>query len=411
MSTPTVAVIGAGPYGLACTAHLRAAGVHTHLIGPRMAFWRDHMPDGMCLRSPWQASSISDPDGSLSLDVYERERGERIARPVPLTDFLAYAHWFGDRVAPDVDERRVTSLQRADGGYRLTLDDGEELQAERVVVATGLERFERIPEQLQGIDSVRVQHSAKLADPSRYAGSRVIVVGAGQSAVECAVLLSEAGADVELIGRVGQIRWLKSSSVLHSTPGPVRRVLYPPTDVGPPGLNQINTRPRMFQAFPLPLQEKIAYRSIRPAASAWLKPRSGGVKLTMGTKVASAAVDAELVSVQLEGGDERIVDHVLMATGFRVDMSRHTLIGPELYSSLECFQGAPRLRRGLESSLPGLHFVGAMAAQSFGPLMRFVSGTTYAAPALAAGLARQVRRPAPLRPRMGPAAVRASARS
>src|SRR6476469_794834 len=125
MSTSTVAVIGAGPYGLACTAHLRAAGLQTHMLGPRMAFWKHNMPDGMCLRSPWQASSISDPDGSLSLDVFERERGAPIERPVPLDDFLAYAGWFGDRVAPDVDERRVTDLQRADGAWRLTLEDGD----------------------------------------------------------------------------------------------------------------------------------------------------------------------------------------------------------------------------------------------------------------------------------------------
>jgi hypothetical protein len=38
---------------------------------------------------------------------------------------------------------------------------------------------------------------------------------------------------------------------------------------------------------------------------------------------------------------------------------------------------------GLESSVPGLHFMGAPAARSFGPIMRFVVGTWYSAPALA----------------------------
>jgi hypothetical protein len=42
----------------------------------------------------------------------------------------------------------------------------------------------------------------------------------------------------------------------------------------------------------------------------------------------------------------------------------------------------PRLRRGFESSIAGLHFVGAAAAASFGPITRFVAGTMYAARAV-----------------------------
>ena len=45
--------------------------------------------------------------------------------------------------------------------------------------------------------------------------------------------------------------------------------------------------------------------------------------------------------------------------------------------------GYPVLGAGLESSVPGLHFVGAPAAYSFGPVMRFVVGSWYAAPAIA----------------------------
>jgi hypothetical protein len=40
----------------------------------------------------------------------------------------------------------------------------------------------------------------------------------------------------------------------------------------------------------------------------------------------------------------------------------------------------------LESSVAGLHFTGALAAESFGPVMRFVVGTAYTAPALTQGV-------------------------
>ena len=185
---------------------------------------------------------------------------------------------------------------------------------------------------------------------------------------------------MELIARVPGIRWLNSSSWLHSRPGPIRRVLYPPTDVGPPGLNQITARPRLFQAFPLALQERIAYRSIRPAASSWLEPRVGQVTLTVGTDDRRGAHRGR--GAHADAGRRERAGGRLPRDGHRlqVDLARHPLIGPDLLASLDLFGGAPRLRRGFESSLPGLHFVGAMAAQSFGPLMRFVSGTTYAAP-------------------------------
>ena len=41
--------------------------------------------------------------------------------------------------------------------------------------------------------------------------------------------------------------------------------------------------------------------------------------------------------------------------------------------------------------MPGLYFVGFPAAGAFGPLMRFVCGTTFAAPRAAAGVAAKTR--------------------
>ena len=70
-----VAVIGAGPYGLAVAAHLKAAGIETLAFGEPMGFWRNNMPTGMRLRSPWRATHIADPENELSLDAYARRVG------------------------------------------------------------------------------------------------------------------------------------------------------------------------------------------------------------------------------------------------------------------------------------------------------------------------------------------------
>ncbi len=70
-----VAIIGAGPYGLATAAHLRAAKVSIRVFGQAMSFWRQNMPTGMKLRSPWVATHIADPRGRYLLDDYYRQAG------------------------------------------------------------------------------------------------------------------------------------------------------------------------------------------------------------------------------------------------------------------------------------------------------------------------------------------------
>ena len=70
-----------------------------------------------------------------------------------------------------------------------------------------------------------------------------------------------------------------------------------------------------------------------------------------------------------------------------MDVSRYDFLDAGLLRSVRLANGYPVLRAGFESSVPGLHFLGAPAAASFGPLMRFVAGTRYAAPALARAVA------------------------
>ena len=92
-----VLVVGAGPYGLAAAAHLRSAGIESHVLGRPMEFWQCHMPRGMLLRSPWRACHIADPDGAFSLDAYARSFRVDRTLPVPLEDFCATASGFSSR--------------------------------------------------------------------------------------------------------------------------------------------------------------------------------------------------------------------------------------------------------------------------------------------------------------------------
>jgi NADPH-dependent 2,4-dienoyl-CoA reductase/sulfur reductase-like enzyme len=381
-STGKVAVIGAGPYGLAVTSHLREAGVQARVFGEVMGFWR-HMPKGMLVRSEWRGTHIADPHRMLTLDRYEAEHGARLPRQrLRRDDVIAYGLWYQRRALPDVDERRVTRLEAGRAGFRLTLGDGDVAEAERVVVATGLTSFASRPPAFAAIPSTLAPHSCDVQDPDSFRGLRVVIVGAGQSALELAALLREADADVEVFARGPAIRWRSDGDNWLRRHTEFRKVIYPPGGVGPLGPNWIIQMPGLFRSLPAKLQQRWRQRAMRPEGSRWLQPRLSDIPMTAGRSVVSASQVGERLRLVFDDGGEREVDRVVLGTGYRVDLDRSSILAPELARSVRRIGGSPLLSDGFQSSVPGLHFVGAAAAESFGPLMFFIAGTGYAARAL-----------------------------
>ncbi len=383
-----VVIIGAGPYGLSAAAHLKAlGGLTVRVFGETMEFWRQNMPAGMFLRSPWSATHIADPNGTLSLDAYTATRKKQLSKPIPLDDFIDYGEWFQGQAAPDLDRRKIRKVESEPKGFRLTTSDGEVINTKRVVVATGIAPFAWRPPEFEGLPKSLVSHACDHSDLSRFKGKHVAVVGAGQSALESAALLHEAGADVEIIIRNPQIRWLKWRKTILRF-GPIGKLLYSPRDVGPAGISQLVARPDIFRFFPRNLQDKIGRRAILPAGAVWLIDRLKNVNARTERIVQSAAPAGGQLKVTLDDGSELTVDHLLFATGYRIDITKYPFLSPSLVSQIDRAGGYPRLRPGLESSVHGLHFLGAPAAWSFGPVARFVSGTYYCVQALTDRIAK-----------------------
>ncbi|HEX8691983.1 MAG TPA: NAD(P)-binding domain-containing protein [Longimicrobium sp.] len=394
MSECHAIVIGAGPYGLAAAERLHAAGVETRVFGRAMDFWAA-MPRGMKLRSSWEASHIGDPDGPHSLGAYEAWREGALSRPVPLDDFIAYGRWMQARAVPHLEDRRVERVERAGRGFRVRLEDGETVHARRVAVAAGIAPFARRPAEARGLPAERASHVSEHRDLSVFRGRRVLVVGGGQSALESAALLHEAGAEVEVVARAPRIHFLRGDTVRGALGG-LARLAYTREDVGPPGINRIVSAPRLLRSLPRPLRDWVSRRAIRPAGSQWLRPRLAGVTLRTGRRLVRAAPEGGGVAVTLDDGTRCTADHLLLGTGYQVDVARYPFLPPELLRELRHAGGYPVLSAGMESSVPGLHFLGAPAALSFGPLMRFVSGSHYAATRLVRAVA-PTRAAAPLR--------------
>jgi FAD-dependent urate hydroxylase len=373
-----VTVVGAGPYGLSAVAYLRASGVETRVFGEPMSFWQKHMPAGMCLRSNWRASHIADPRQELTFDEYCRRNGNHISKPIPINRFVEYSQWYQRQAAPDLDRRLIRCIETSSTGFKVVVCDGESFTSKRLVVATGIGAFASRPAEFEGIPAALASHSSEHSDLTKFKGQRVVVIGAGQSAFESAALFKEAGIEVEIIARQKILNWVGLHPRLHHL-GLLSRLLYSTRDVGPAGISRLVAAPHLFRMFPRWFRDRTAYRAIRPAVAGWLRPRLTGIPVTLGRRVVSATATDRQLRLKLDDSTERLVDHALLATGFRVDISRYKFLSSSLLKQVETVDGSPVLKRGLESSIPGLYFLGKPAAWSFGPLLGFVSGTEFAA--------------------------------
>lgn len=387
-----VTVVGAGPYGLSAAAHLRAIkGMEVRVFGKPMSFWSSNMPVGMFLRSNWTATEIASPQRSLTLEAFQAERFRTFGVPVPIECFIEYGLWYQSHAVPDLDQRRIERIERCAHGFRLTVRDGEAFESRRVVIAGGIGSFARRPQEFKGLPAELVSHTNEHRGFTRYAGKRVLVVGSGQSALESAALLHESGAEVEVVGRAHRIHWLQgwASKTLHHRLGKLTRsLLYAPTDVGPAGVSQLLARPHLVRMLPRVVQDKLRRRAVRPAGARWLVNRLREVPITLSCSVVSATPTGGRVRVKFSNGKETTVDHILLGTGFQIDISKYDFVAPELMEQIKRVNGFPILQDGLETSVPGLHILGAPGVYCFGPLLQFVSGTHFASQSLLRSLSR-----------------------
>ncbi|MGW1678062.1 NAD(P)-binding domain-containing protein [Saccharopolyspora sp. NPDC002376] len=394
-----VAVVGAGPYGLSLAAHLRRAGVSHRQFGLPMNLWRAHMPRGMFLKSQGFASNLSDPDGAHTLRNYCLETGKRYADygiPVSLRDFVDYGEWFQQGRGLEVEEQLVADIVQRPGWFELTLDDGQHVDARQVVVAVGVEYFPRIPETLAELPSELCTHSSAYDDLSGFDGQDVIVVGAGQSALETAALLHENGAKTRLVARTPQLNW-NGYPLLPDRPL-WKRMREPEAGLGS-GLSTwfYSEHPEMFRRLPESVRIQRARTALGPAGGWWLRERvEGRFPVHVGHRLDWAKPTGDQVRLGVRvGGQVRefSADHVICATGYPPALSRLPMIGLGLRSSIALVGGTPRVDADFESSVPGLYFTGPLVAPSHGPVMRFVYGADHAVRRITARIERTATRP------------------
>jgi cation diffusion facilitator CzcD-associated flavoprotein CzcO len=380
-----VAVVGAGPYGLSIASHLRRRGVGFRIFGTPMHTWRNSMPAGMCLKSEGFASNLSDPEDMFTLNSYSSERGlpyQDVGYPVPLETFIQYGLEFQRRLVPTVEETDIVVLSQRRDGFTLLTGAGESLQAKRVILAVGIAHFAYVPPMLAALGPEWVTHSSQHCDMGALRHRRVAIVGAGASAADLAGLMHEAGTDVQLVARRGEMEFHEPSV----EPRPwLQRLRQPRSGLGLGWKSRLCTNaPLLFHAMPLRLRLRAVRRHLGPAPGWSIKDKVvGRVPMHLGAELRAVVVRDGQVHLKYRrrnGGDSTlIVDHVIAATGYRVSMQRLKFLDASVRQRLRCVEDSPVLTKNFEASVPGLYVVGLASADCFGPLTRFAYGAAFTA--------------------------------
>ncbi|WP_410874783.1 flavin-containing monooxygenase [Nocardia sp. A7] len=186
-------VVGAGQSGLAAAHHLRTRGLRTVVVetGPEPVGSWPHYYDSLTLFSPAKYSALpglpfpGDPDRYPHRD-----------------EVVDYLRRYADTVTADIHTSRAVTEVDHDGHlFTAHTDTGHSYTAPRLIAATGGFATPNTPTLSgQGDFTGNILHASRYRSPADFAGQRVIVVGAGNSAVQIATELAET-ASVTLASR------------------------------------------------------------------------------------------------------------------------------------------------------------------------------------------------------------------
>ena len=189
--TYDLVIVGGGPAGVAAAVYAGSEGIGALVI-------EDTAVGGQAGTSSRIENYMGFPTGISGTDLTWRGQVQAMK--------------FGTRF---VMPRRVEAMsRREDGAWCLTLDDGDELCARAVLVATGVQ-YRRLPlANLEALEGAGIFYSATEMEARFCARTEAVVIGGGNSAGQAAMFLSRAAAHVHLVVRSGNLAASMSSYLI-----------------------------------------------------------------------------------------------------------------------------------------------------------------------------------------------------
>ncbi|HYW73918.1 MAG TPA: NAD(P)-binding domain-containing protein [Pyrinomonadaceae bacterium] len=359
-------IIGAGPFGLSMAAYAKHLGIDHAIVGKPMEFWRRHMPQDMYLRSTvdWHF----DPLGVYTIEKFLETQDLKPADvdPLSLSFYLSYAQWFQTQSQIEVVPlfvRRLDLISGDDHRFQATTDDGQTIKANHVVIAPGFKYFSHLPAELVArLPPGRFSHTCDLIDFSDLENKRCLIIGGRQSAFEWAALLHEARAAAVHISHRHESPAFKAADwswVNELVEGMVEN-------------------PNWFRRLSQEEKDDVVRRlwvEGRLKVEPWLEARimNDTVKLWPRTEVSDCQVEPSgEIEVKLSSGATLLVDHIILATGYKVMIDRVPfLTAGNILEKLAVQNGFPVLDDHFQTSLPGLFITSMPATQDFGPFFAF----------------------------------------
>jgi cation diffusion facilitator CzcD-associated flavoprotein CzcO len=284
--------------------------------------------------------------------------------PLSLDFYLSYADWFQQQknIKPLPVFIQQLEYSPANNNFTAATAAGDIINARAVVLAPGFKHFAHAPANLlEVLPPGRFQHTSEFVDFSVAPGQRYLIIGGRQSAFEWAALLLEAGANAVHI------------SHRHATPA---------FDVADWSwvnkiVDNMAENPSWFRKLTQTEKEEVSHRlwaEGRLKLEPWLAPRLKDTRLKLWphTELVKCTENpqGELVA-QLSSGETIIVDQIVLATGYKVDIARLPVLSKELLERIETRNGFPVLDDHFETSIPGFFITSMPAAQDFGPFFGF----------------------------------------
>jgi thioredoxin reductase len=359
-----------------------------------MDTWEKHMPPNMLLKSEGFASDLYAPGDGYPIREFCRERDipyEDVGLPVHRKTFVDYGHEFQRRLVPKLEQTMIRRLSQVSGGFELETADGQTLQSRKVVLAVGITHFAYIPPILRGFCKEIVSHSYDHGDLGYFRNKRVLVIGAGASAIDVANDLKAAGASPELMARTSHI-------LFHSPPVEPRpwkeRLTMPRSTIGLGWRSQLAVDlPLIFHLLPQEVRHRTVARHLGPAPGWFARAEfEGHVPAHLACELEEVKEAGSRICVRYRDSTGTIheieTDHIMAATGYRPVVSALPFLDEALAAKIKTADETPDLDRNFRTNIPGLYMIGLASANNFGPVCRFACGAEFTVKRLARHLAR-----------------------